>query len=215
MKRTLVNKSLSSSCYSIFTPILSSHLRHFHFPFISVLTLIFLFSLLIPQRGLTTLQSSYLAPKESSKDLTQRQPISLIGVWEYIGYIYQDNFYPPQDPELTMRFAFENFRHVRLSWESSGGAIRCARLAEYETSSNTLLKQKNIWIDPQNHSSCGGDKDMVMGYESYSYFQVLEGIVIHPDLKDRRSIFQLEVGISEESLFMLFEREGPSSPEYP
>ncbi len=140
----------------------------------------------------------------SAGDLQETE--SVLGAWKYIGYLYQGHLFSPQDPELQMMFVFENERHVRLSWKTSGGKVQCARIAEYKILDKNILRQKNIWIDPKNHGSCQSDGDMVLGYESSSFFQIAEGEKIHPQLKKHPLLFELEVGLAEENLHMLFKK---------
>lgn len=151
----------------------------------------------------STLTSPHQEPPDSEDSLFE----PLLFTWEYIGYVYKNQFFTPLDPELKMRFSFESEKHVRLSWETSGGAVRCARVAEYEIRNNIYLWQKNIWVDPKNHSQCSSDKDMTMGYESTSIFQLLSAEDAHPDLKGKNQMFQLTLSLADEEVKLLFEKK--------
>jgi hypothetical protein len=125
--------------------------------------------------------------------------------WLYLGYIYQNKVFPPLDPELKMRFFFESGGRVRLIWENSGGLVRCERLAEYKIINNIYLWQKNIWVNPQNHTQCASDKDMALGYESTSVFKILPAKEVHPDLGSKATLFQLSLTLGEENVDLFFE----------
>jgi hypothetical protein len=89
-----------------------------------------------------TLASASLSFHQEASPSEDSKNEFLLFTWEYIGYVYKKQFFTPLDPELKMRFRFESDKHVRLSWEASAGALRCARVAEYEIKNNFYLWQK-------------------------------------------------------------------------
>jgi hypothetical protein len=90
---------------------------------------------------------------------------SLYSEWKYVGFIYDGRNYPAPNPKLYLSFTFFPTKEVRLYWKREDEDAFCERLADYEIT-NGSLKQTIVWVNPQNHFSCGSDPDMQMGKQT-------------------------------------------------
>lgn len=90
---------------------------------------------------------------------------SIVGTWQYDGFLYDGHRYPNPNPSLELFFIFNSDGVSKLYWQRRNETAFCERLAKY-TQSDNILWQKVIWINPNNSSECAKDVDMNLGQES-------------------------------------------------
>lgn len=93
---------------------------------------------------------------------------AFLGLWLFIGTLYQGHFYPPRDPRVLMSFEFFENKTNNLTWyREQNPKIYCSRIAEFDYDiEKNILKQKIIWVDDKNTADCGADPDMQLGAKS-------------------------------------------------
>ncbi|MGE3684321.1 MAG: hypothetical protein AB7G93_21585 [Bdellovibrionales bacterium] len=99
---------------------------------------------------------------------------TLLGTWQYVGFHYQDHFYPNPNPELVVRFTFKEDQISHLIWYRKNEPGFCERTAAFSLE-NDLLLQKIIWVNPENEGHCAQDPDMQLGRESTTQVRLSEG----------------------------------------
>lgn len=125
---------------------------------------------------------------------------SLIGLWFFVGMIYNGHWSDPLNPNLRIIYYFENVSENWLTYYREDEAGYCRRKAEYSIQGNLLI-QTITQVDEKNNISCGQDTDMRLGNVSQTSFLV-QG--------DR---LYLQVPLGEEKIQLVFVRqedlEGP------
>lgn len=106
--------------------------------------------------------------------MTNAALANIIGTWQYAGFIYDGQEYPLPNPNLDLRFSFNENAVSHLKWLYKDQEGFCERVANYEIRSNEYIFQKIIWVNPQNHVSCSKDTDMQLGRESLTHFRTDE-----------------------------------------
>lgn len=96
---------------------------------------------------------------------------SLTGRWQYIGFIHEDHFFTPLDPDLILIFQFNNDGLSNLTWTWKGSSQYCSRNALYAYNLQSLI-QLVVWVDPQNSSACQQDPDMILGRQSHTKYLI-------------------------------------------
>lgn len=91
--------------------------------------------------------------------------IQILGTWQYAGFRYLDKDYPNPNPDLELRFTFNDKGQSILTYRRANDGEYCERLASY-TFDGVWLYQKVIWVNPKNTVGCGRDQDMQLGRES-------------------------------------------------
>lgn len=97
---------------------------------------------------------------------------SLVGTWKFTDYIYNGQTLPAPNPNLDLRFSFDQKGFSFLKWFRTDEAGFCERLATYKTKTENWLYQKTVWINPSNDPSCANDLEMHLGYETITAFKV-------------------------------------------
>lgn len=93
----------------------------------------------------------------------------LIGKWQAVGYIYQDTFIQPPDPQLTLIFEFFEDGTNRLFWQMKNETSFCERKGEWKVVKG-ILHETIVWVNPNNGMGCSGDPDMEIGRENQAPF---------------------------------------------
>jgi hypothetical protein len=112
------------------------------------------------------------------------QDSALIGTWKYIGYNYQGHESPAPNPDLDLRFTFDQQQTSLLTWFHNGESDFCQRLATYEIRNDGWLYQKTVWVNPKNEIFCTKDPEMKLGNESLTHYRI----------ENNRLNFDLELG---------------------
>lgn len=99
---------------------------------------------------------------------------AITGLWQFDSYRYQNVVSPRPNPDLELYFEFTEDGFNTLSWSRKGDIGFCERRAIYTTSQD-ILKQKVVWVHPDNRSDCGQDPDMQIGRESETHFEIRNG----------------------------------------
>ena len=108
---------------------------------------------------------------------------SIIGTWKFTEYTYEGNTLPAPNPELDLQFTFKKNGLSILKWLRTDEDGFCQRLANYEIKNDTTLKQKTVWLNPDNDFSCAKDHEMQMGNVTETVFTI----------KDNKLYFELEL----------------------
>lgn len=119
---------------------------------------------------------------------------SLIGLWFFVGMIYNGHWTDPLNPNLRIIYYFENQSENWLTYYREGEVGFCRRKAEYGVKGE-LLMQKIVQVDEKNNDSCSQDTDMRLGNTSQTPY-VIEG--------DR---LYLQVPFGEEKMQLVFVRQ--------
>lgn len=96
----------------------------------------------------------------------------LLGAWKYNHFIYDGVHYPPSNPNMELTFKFTKEGVSILKWSYKDDGSFCERGAIYQVSEDHWLYQKNVWVNQNNHMSCGSDPDMQLGRESRTHFSI-------------------------------------------
>ncbi|WP_347357246.1 hypothetical protein [Bdellovibrio sp.] len=120
--------------------------------------------------------------------------MSLLGIWVFVGLLYQDRELPPPNPALNIVYQFNSEHENVLRYWRDGEVGFCERRARY-TWQGEELYQKVIETHPENASWCSQDPDMRLGFESWTTLR----------LKQER--LYLKVLMGEENLDFIWERQ--------
>jgi hypothetical protein len=96
--------------------------------------------------------------------------LTIIGTWQYVGFQYEDRYYPNPNPNLILQFTFNDNLTSRLHWHRTNETGFCERLASYRVEGD-FLYQKTTWVNPDNARECYNDPDMQMGKETTTLLQ--------------------------------------------
>ncbi len=99
---------------------------------------------------------------------------SLIGVWLFVGLLYQGHELPVPNPNLRIYYTFESAELNSLYYFRLGESGFCERKARYSFS-NGLLSQEVFWVHDQNASWCDQDPDMRLGSKSVTALKKVDG----------------------------------------
>ncbi len=100
----------------------------------------------------------------------------LIGTWLYVGVIYEGQRLPPPNPKIHLRWEFREVGLNRLTSWISGEHGFCDREAIFWHHEDTgLLSQQILWVNPENRFDCSQDEDMLLGRESWSALDIVDG----------------------------------------
>lgn len=117
---------------------------------------------------------------------------SLVGLWIFVGFIYQGRDWPPPNPQLHLQFEFEASGVNTLKYWREGERGICERRAKYRYQAEQLWQQV-IWVNPENPSDCGRDPDMQNGKISWSGLRMGDQkIYLEVPLGDERLIYVWE-----------------------
>lgn len=93
----------------------------------------------------------------------------LIGKWQAIGYLYQEHFIQPPDPQLLLTFEFFPDGTDILYWKNKKEDSFCERYGKWHVKDNLLIDEI-VGTNPNNGWDCGGDPDMEIGRINESEF---------------------------------------------
>lgn len=99
--------------------------------------------------------------------------MSLSGLFLFSYLIFRGAEFPKPNPDLNMWFHFESSGINTLHYTRVNEKGFCERKAQYNYDGKNL-KQKIIWIHPENASWCDSDPDMQLNRESVSQMTVKE-----------------------------------------
>lgn len=100
------------------------------------------------------------------------QSVSIIGTWKFTQYRYEGQVLPAPNPDLDLRFTFDKEGLSRLKWLRKNEPGICERIATYKIESPNLVRQKTVWVNPQNDISCASDQEMKIGNETVTPFRL-------------------------------------------
>lgn len=120
----------------------------------------------------------------------------LMGDWKAIGYYYQGQWMPPNDPKMLLRFDFFKDGTNRLFWQREGEKSFCERKGMWFVFEGALHDEVS-WVNPENGMDCGSDPDMQMGKVSQSVFW-----------RDQGRMY-LKIPLSDEYLYYVWELQNP------
>jgi hypothetical protein len=95
------------------------------------------------------------------------------GLWEFDGFLYQGHRYARPNPSLHVIFEFATPEILSLKWYRDDETAFCHRISLYGIEQNKI-RQKIIWVDPDNSMSCSSDLDMQLGRESENRIEIVE-----------------------------------------
>ena len=101
--------------------------------------------------------------------------VSIIGTWKFTSYRYQGQELPIPNPDLDLRFTFDDNGYSNLKWFRYNEPGHCQRVAEFNLKMDYVLYQKTIWVDSENEFSCSSDPDMRLGTESFTNYDFDNG----------------------------------------
>ncbi|MBX3042011.1 MAG: hypothetical protein KF789_14995, partial [Bdellovibrionaceae bacterium] len=119
---------------------------------------------------------------------------ALWGVWVFVGLIYQGHMLPPPNPDLRLEYRFEESGRNTLSYHRRDESGFCEREADYQWSP-PLLYQKVKKTHPENAAWCGEDRDMQVGFESWTRAWI-----------DDNGRFHLALSMGEEEVIYLWDK---------
>lgn len=102
--------------------------------------------------------------------LAKANPI--IGTWKFTEYSYEGHILPEPNPDLDLRFTFDDKGFSILKWLRTNESGICERLANYSVEPENILHQKTIWVNPSNDISCGSDPEMKLENETFTNFHI-------------------------------------------
>ncbi len=85
--------------------------------------------------------------------------LSILGTWQFAGFLYQGKFVQPPNPNLVVQFTFANNNQDHLIWYRTNESGFCERRGEYSFKDGVLWHH-TTWINPKNAPSCASDSDM-------------------------------------------------------
>jgi len=109
---------------------------------------------------------------QSSHAQTPVVKVDILGVWKYIGFMYEGNFYRPPNPDLNLTFTFNLNGENRLFWEDKGEPGFCERFAKYHVDEISNLYQEITWVNPKNKAECSKDSDMQFGRKTTNHIEI-------------------------------------------
>lgn len=125
------------------------------------------------------------------KNLSASNKSQILGEWEYIGFIYDGQTQPKPNPKFFLSFTFRLDDRVRLYWKRADEDFFCERVALFEYSQDRLW-QEVVWLNPENHGSCGSDPDMQMGRKTENQILIEDDILkIFMELNGKPFIYLL------------------------
>jgi hypothetical protein len=86
----------------------------------------------------------------------------LLGKWKFVGYIFEDQFQDPPNPNLVLTFEFFKDGTDLLHWHRLDEDGFCERKGRF-TYDGVNLRDEVIWVNPENSFECFRDPDMTMG----------------------------------------------------
>ena len=93
----------------------------------------------------------------------------LIGTWKFTEYTYEGKTLPAPNPNLDLRFTFNERGEAYLKWFRTDETGFCQRRADYKVEGDVLW-QKVVWLNPANKQNCGDDPDMKIDNETKTKF---------------------------------------------
>lgn len=93
--------------------------------------------------------------------------MTLSGFFLFSYLIFRGAEFPKPNPDLNMWFHFENQSVNTLHYTRANETGFCERKALYDYDGKTL-RQKVIWVHPNNANWCTNDPDMQMDKETVS-----------------------------------------------
>lgn len=120
--------------------------------------------------------------------------MSLLGVWMFVGLLYQGQELPPPNPALHIVYSFNSESENILRYWREGEQGFCERRAQYSFG-NEQLYQKVVEVHPDNAPWCSQDSDMRLGFESWT------------TLRHKDGRLYLKVLMGEEDLSFIWERK--------
>ena len=96
----------------------------------------------------------------------------LIGTWKFTEYTYEGQTQPAPNPQLDLRFTFNDQGISLLKWFRTDESGFCERTAEYKVENKNKLRQKINWLNPLNDANCSKDPDMQLGHETVTAFRI-------------------------------------------
>lgn len=125
--------------------------------------------------------------------------MSLLGIWLFVGLLYQGQELPPPNPALHIVYQFQSESENTLRYWRDGERGYCERRAEYVVK-GIQFYQKVTEVDPENAFWCDQDPDMRLGFASWT------------TLEERDGRLYLKVLMGDEEIYYIWERqgEGPS-----
>ncbi|ASD64459.1 hypothetical protein [Bdellovibrio bacteriovorus] len=119
--------------------------------------------------------------------------MSLLGIWIFVGLLYQGQELPPPNPALQIVYHFSSNTENTLRYWREGEQGFCERRAQYSLSQDQLY-QKVVEVHPDNAPWCSQDSDMRLGFESWTVLREMNGRLY------------LKVLMGEEDLSFIWER---------
>lgn len=120
--------------------------------------------------------------------------MSLIGIWMFVGILYQGQELPPPNPALRIVYQFQSEQENTLRYWRDGENGFCERKALYSLKGESFY-QKVIEVDPDNAMWCDQDPDMRMGFQSWT------------ELREEDGRLLLKVLMGEEVIYYIWERQ--------
>jgi len=117
--------------------------------------------------------------------------LNLLGSWQYVAFLYQDQIHPLPDSNLVLIFSFSSNGSESISWTRKGSPGFCQATAVYQVDGDNL-DSKIISTNPQNNDDCSNDPDMQVGKESVTPAEIRNGQLF------------LNIGLSGEDFYYIF-----------
>lgn len=95
----------------------------------------------------------------------QKNSHPIVGIWHFVGYMYDGHELPKPNPELEIIFEFHADKTNRLFWFRHGQTGFCDRQGQYDIS-ETHIEELVVWVNPENNFNCSKDPDMQMGRQA-------------------------------------------------
>ncbi|MEY4616152.1 MAG: hypothetical protein RJB66_1112 [Pseudomonadota bacterium] len=116
----------------------------------------------------------------------------LVGRWKYIGYVYDEVFHAPPNPNLILSFEFLSDGTDVLRWFRLNEHGFCERKGLY-TFDGSSLTDEVTWVNPENAFECYRDPDMVVGKKKVTPMRrVLDRLYMELPLSDETLIYVWE-----------------------
>lgn len=113
----------------------------------------------------------------------------LEGLWKLTYLIYRQQPIPLPNPDLNLYFKFYGNGDSWLHWSRKNEPGFCQRKAIYQSTEN-LIYQKTVWLNPKNDSSCSNDPEMKAASETYTEYRIVNNqLLLSLDLSDEKIVY--------------------------
>lgn len=103
-------------------------------------------------------------------NVTVEESNNPVGLWQAVGYFYNDDFVPALDTSFVISYEFFDNGENIMMWERKNTSHLCRRKGKWEVTEKNWISDEVVWLDPKNSMDCGSDTDMQIGKKTFTEF---------------------------------------------